>query len=66
MALTTPFSEGDLLRIEILTIKKLPNSCLKRNFLKKQEDPGKTHSSKCNTAQRSTLKDNATKKARQI
>lgn len=61
MALTTSFSEGDLLLIEILTIKKVHIGCLKRNFFK--EDPEKTHSSKSNIAQCGKLKDNDAKKA---
>lgn len=61
MALTTSSSKGDLLLIEILTIKKVHKSCLNRNFFKK--DPEKTHSSKNNTAQCGKLKDNDVKKA---
>lgn len=60
MALTTSSSEGDLLLIEILTIKKVHKSCLKSNFFKK--DPEKTHSRKSNTAQCGKLKDDDGKK----
>lgn len=59
--MTTSSSEGDLLLIEILTIKKVHKICLKRNFFKK--NPEKTHSSKSNTAQCGKLKDNDGKKA---
>lgn len=61
MALTTSSSEGDLLLIEILTIKKVHKSCLKWNFVKKYSE--KTHSSKSNTAQYGKLKGNDAKKA---
>lgn len=61
MALTTSSSEGELFLIEILTIKKVHKSCLKRSFFEK--DLEKTHSSKNNTAQCEKLKDNDAKKA---
>lgn len=61
MALNTPSSEGDLLLIEILTIKKVHKRCLKWNFFKK--DSEKTHSSQSNTAQYGKLKGNYAKKA---